>query len=190
MSIAEQSLRTFLEALAARTPTPGGGAVAGVSGATSAALLLMVVRFSKGRPELAAHESTLAEAETALERVRTRLLELADEDAHAYAQYSAAAKRPKDDPDRAAALRTAKEACLGVPTAMGRELESLARLCTGLTGKVNTHLESDREVASHLALASARSARAMILVNLQGKPGPHAEHLGPVDEAIRVLASG
>jgi formiminotetrahydrofolate cyclodeaminase len=42
----DQPLRGFLDELAARTPTPGGGGAAAVTGALAAGLVAMAARFS------------------------------------------------------------------------------------------------------------------------------------------------
>ncbi|MBT6582971.1 MAG: formimidoyltetrahydrofolate cyclodeaminase, partial [Gammaproteobacteria bacterium] len=43
-----QNLATYLDALAAKTSTPGGGAVAAVVAAEACSLVAMVANFSKG----------------------------------------------------------------------------------------------------------------------------------------------
>ncbi len=188
MAIGDQTVREFLGALAARTPTPGGGAVAGLTAASSAALACMVVRFSLGRAGLEAHQGILSEHEQTLERLRARLLSLADEDASAYAQYAHAAKLPKDDPARGVALAAAKAACLAVPTAMAGEMRALARVLSDLRGRVNEHLESDRQVARHLGVAAARSVLGMIAVNLpRGADAARAVEGAAAREAIAML---
>ena len=44
-----QPFDQLIESLAAKTPTPGGGAAAAMAGCMGAALFLMVVRFSRGK---------------------------------------------------------------------------------------------------------------------------------------------
>ena len=44
-----QSMENFLEGLAAKTSTPGGGSAAAVMGAMGAALVSMVANFTIGR---------------------------------------------------------------------------------------------------------------------------------------------
>ena len=56
------SLADYLGALAAKSPTPGGGAVASTTGATAAALAGMVVAYSLGKKNLAPHQPLLEDA--------------------------------------------------------------------------------------------------------------------------------
>ena len=47
--IAAETVKGFLDALASDAPTPGGGAVAALSGATGAALISMVCNLTIGK---------------------------------------------------------------------------------------------------------------------------------------------
>ena len=53
MSFTPLTLDQFLDSVAAKTPAPGGGAVASAVGALSAALAGMVVSYSTGKKNLA-----------------------------------------------------------------------------------------------------------------------------------------
>ncbi len=48
-SLASMTLDGYLEALASRAPTPGGGAVGAISSATAASLIAMVARLTVGK---------------------------------------------------------------------------------------------------------------------------------------------
>jgi len=85
-TIDDYSLEELLEAIAARTPAPGGGAVASCIGALGAALASMVVAYSIRHRKLADHQEELQVAARRLMSARTLLLSLADEDAAAYGQ--------------------------------------------------------------------------------------------------------
>ncbi len=50
------SVREFIEAVAERKPTPGGGSVAGVVGALAVALGEMALNFTRGKKQFAEHE--------------------------------------------------------------------------------------------------------------------------------------
>ena len=82
--IARQTVEEFCDALAAKTPSPGGGATAAIVGAVGASQLLMVAEYSK----------IPLDARGALRAAIAALLQLADEDAEAYATY----RNARDDP--------------------------------------------------------------------------------------------
>ena len=82
-SFLDEPVRGFLDQLAARTPTPGGGGAAAVTGAMAAGLVAMAARFSARQlPEA----GELAEE---ADRLRRRLAQLAEEDAQAYIREAA-----------------------------------------------------------------------------------------------------
>ena len=49
MKIKDQTLEKFLDSVASKTPTPGGGAVAAVTGAMAASLVEMVCNLTIGK---------------------------------------------------------------------------------------------------------------------------------------------
>src|SRR5579884_2042491 len=91
----ERRLPDFLEALGSGAPTPGGGAASAVAGALAAALAEMVANFTVGRPKYAEVEAGMRAIVARARTMRERLLALAEDDERAYAQVSAAYKRPK-----------------------------------------------------------------------------------------------
>ena len=74
----DHALQTFLDHVASKTPTPGGGSVAAVAGAMAAGLVAMTARLSSTR--LMDAPTITAEAD----RLREIALRLADHDAIAY----------------------------------------------------------------------------------------------------------
>src|SRR5215475_8048253 len=90
-----QSLDHFLDAVAAKQPAPGGGSVTALVGALSAAMGEMVVNYSLGKKDLAAHEPVLREAIVELSRARKVLLELMIEDQAAFESLTTARKSAK-----------------------------------------------------------------------------------------------
>jgi len=160
----------LLSQVAAKTPAPGGGAVAGAAGALGAALGSMVVGYSVGRKSLERHQAALEAAAATLERARRVLIELAEEDAAAYDQYSRLAKLPEDDPRRIADLPGVAALCLQAPQAAAATACDVLRLLEDLTGITNRHLRSDLAIAAILAEAAARAAWWNVLVNLANLP--------------------
>lgn len=166
MPFREQPIQHFLADLAAKQPTPGGGAVAGVCGALAAALAQMVVSYSLGKKNLAQHQPLLENAAHRLERARSIFLELADEDAAAYALVNELSRLPEGDPRRAQGLPDATRASIAVPMSAAAAAVDALRLMRTLCGTSNTHLRSDLAIAAVLAEATARAARWNVLINL------------------------
>jgi methenyltetrahydrofolate cyclohydrolase len=163
-SFEDMSVREFLGGVAARTPTPGGGAVAGAVGALSAALAQMVVSYSVGKKNLAEHQGELAAAAGVLERARALLLGLADEDAAAYGAVNELSRLPEGD-RRREGLREAQMASARVPLAMAGACADLLRHFDRLAGMTNRQLRSDLAIAAILADAAARASWWNIAVN-------------------------
>lgn len=166
MSFREQSVDHFLKDLAAKQPTPGGGAVAGLCGAIAAALAQMVVSYSLGKKNLAQHQPLLEDAAHRLERARAIFLELADEDAVAYALVNELSRLPEADPRRQRELPAATQAAVAVPMSVAAAAVDALRLMHTLCGTSNPHLRSDLAIAAVLAEATSRAAKWNVLINL------------------------
>jgi formiminotetrahydrofolate cyclodeaminase len=107
-SVASTTIGEFLERLGSRTPSPGGGATAALTGALGVAQLKMVAEYCKW-------DGVPGDPRAGLGELAQALAALAQRDADAYAAYSAANKRKAEDP---AAFEREKAAILEVPVAM------------------------------------------------------------------------
>jgi formiminotetrahydrofolate cyclodeaminase len=169
-TFASLTLAEFSERLASSEPVPGGGSASAIAGALAASLLAMVARLSIDRPKYEPYRSTIERALAAADELRTRLLSLADQDARAYARFSAARKLPHTTADEetartaatAAAARTASE----VPMDVVRECERVLEQVAAAAGRTNVNAASDLEVAARLSAAAAHGAAANVLINL------------------------
>lgn len=186
MSFRAQSIDQFLASLAAKQPTPGGGAVAGVCGALAAALGQMVVSYSLGKKTLAEHQPLLEEAAKRLERARALLLTLADEDAQAYGLVNELSRLPEGDARRERELAGAIAASVQVPQATAACAADVARLLRTLCGTTNPHLRSDLAIAGVLAEATVRAARWNVVINAPAM-ADSAARAKALDEARRVV---
>jgi len=186
-----QSCRAFTDALAAKTPAPGGGGASALTAALGAALCTMVGNYTVGKPKYAAVEEEVKSLMERAEILREKLLSLVDEDAAAFEPLSRAYAIPKDDPDRDAVLEDCLRTAAAVPMEVLRlsceaidlhremgergsavilsDVGTGAALCRGalygawLNVKVNTKLMSDR------AFAETLNAEADGLVEKYGK---------------------
>ena len=91
----DQSFAKIVDALAQRTPTPGGGAAAALAASMGTALLLMVVRFSRGKKANLERDQDLARVEGLLESHLLRLLPMAERDCNSFDLVSKAYAMPK-----------------------------------------------------------------------------------------------
>ena len=146
-------LGDFIQGLAARTPTPGGGSAAAAAGAFGIALGQMVVRFA-AKPD--ALPPDLVAAVDELDGLRETLSRGVDGDSRAQAESRAAVREAIEVP-----LATARAARAG-RTRLDRLAERLPRA-----------LESDLLTARALLEAAVTGALANAMINL-----PDAEAAG------------
>ena len=156
----------FLEAAAAKQPTPGGGSIAALAAAMAAAMGEMCVNYSIGKKGLEAHADQLHSALGEFHRARLLLLGLMAEDQAAYESLTAAQKLPKDSPERPQAMAAAVAICSAVPQSVAAAALAVLSLTDRLVDAVNVHLLSDLAVCADLAMAALRCAISNLLVNL------------------------
>jgi len=162
--LADQAFNDLLAGIAAKTPAPGGGAVASAVGALSAALAQMVVAYSLGKKALAEHEPALRATVGVLERARAIMLGLAAEDAAAYGTANELMRLPGGDPRREG-LADAQRASITAPMAVAAACVDLLRVFERLAGTTNRQLRSDLAIAALLAEAAARASGWNVRVN-------------------------
>ena len=166
MAFRTLTVEEFAESLAARTPAPGGGAVAAVTAAHAAALGAMVIEFTLGKAKFAEHEAANASTLARLADLRRAALALADRDAEAYGALNALWKLPKDSPARAAGWDAAVAEAIDAPQAILDAAAEVAAACAGLGSRTNPNLASDLAIALDLARVAARAAAHNVEVNL------------------------
>jgi formiminotetrahydrofolate cyclodeaminase len=155
------TIEKFLDAAAAKQPTPGGGSVSALAGALAASMGEMVLNYSIGKKGLEAHQEKLKAALAEFARARGMMLELMVEDQAAFDELSGA--RKSQDAKRIAAAVTI---CVNVPLTMAATALAVIELAESLVGGVNKYLLSDLAVCAELAMATVRSALYNVRVNL------------------------
>jgi formiminotetrahydrofolate cyclodeaminase len=163
----QTSIAKFLDAAAARQPTPGGGSVAALVGALAVSMGEMVLNYSLGKKSLEPFAGQFKPAVAELTKARALMLQLMAEDQLAYEALTEARKMPADALDRQARVNAALVACIRVPQAIAATALAVLEQCDQLVGMVNYYLLSDMAVCSDLAMAVIRCAIYNVRVNLK-----------------------
>jgi glutamate formiminotransferase/formiminotetrahydrofolate cyclodeaminase len=163
---------SFLEALAAATPTPGGGSAAAQAGAMGAALVAMVARLTIGKKKYAQVEDQMNEIFNQAERLRRELSEAVEADASDFEGVLAAFRLPKETPEqqtqRLAAIEQATLLAAQFPLTVAQKavlVMALAERCACLG---NLNAISDAASAATLAHACMLCAGYNVRINING----------------------
>lgn len=160
------TFRELLDEIAAKSPTPGGGAVAAITAALAAALAQMVVNYSIGKKSLAAHDLSNLTILQGLDETGRAALRLAQEDAEAYGRLNELWKLPEADPARQSAMPAAVEGAIQPPREMVAKSLEMLRDLEKLVKTTNPHLKSDLAIAALLANAAAQAAAWNVRINI------------------------
>ena len=162
----EVGLGEFTQALAARTPVPGGGAAAGSALAHGAALGSMVVAFSIDKRKFEAHREILESMTKRLDIARSSALELADRDARGFERLAALWSKPEDDPQRLRAWEPAVIGAIDPPASLVRLAVATTSCLARLVGRTSRLLRSDLSIAAGFCSLAADAAAWNVRVNL------------------------
>ncbi|MGM0547767.1 MAG: cyclodeaminase/cyclohydrolase family protein [Bacillota bacterium] len=163
MKFAESSLKEFTDKLASKSPTPGGGSVAGLCSALSAALNSMVVNLTK--------ENSFGQSGAQLSKLKTESLDLMDEDAESFKQVMSAFKLPKnteaEKEKRTKAIQTALVGAAESPLKIMEVGLEILKLGTKISEKGNVNAVSDAGVGALLALTAVKGGYYNVLINAE-----------------------
>ena len=161
---------SFLDALAAGTPTPGGGSAAAYSGAAAAALVAMVARLTLGRKKYLTVEEQMESVLEQAEALRLDLTAAVDKDAAAYQALLAAYRLPKESPAeaelRAQAIQAATLAAAQVPLEVAGACVDVLDLAAQVVEHGNANAISDGASAAAIAQAGLACAGYNVRTNL------------------------
>jgi glutamate formiminotransferase/formiminotetrahydrofolate cyclodeaminase len=170
--IATQTIDGFLDALASDAPTPGGGAVAGLAGASGAALISMVCSLTIDKPKFEDAWERMREIQTEVDEAREVFLVLADQDAASFNEVMAAFKLPKDSEEqkaeRSRAIQRAYEGAARVPLDVVQHAVALMPAATTSIELGNPNAASDGLSAAQMLYAAAQCAIANVKINAAG----------------------
>ena len=165
-----------LDAVAAPTPTYGGGSVAALAGALAAALVQMHAGLTIGKPAYAAVEPEMQAILQQAESLRTALAEAAQQDSDSYAAVMQAFAMPKDSvagkTARSVAIEKAMIRAAAVPMQAARLSVEVLQLAKQVAEKGNASCICDSGVASYMAIAALKGALLNVEINARDIKNP------------------
>ncbi len=165
-SYLDLSLSSFFKLVSGGEPAPAGGSVAAVTVGLAASLCAKAARLStKQMPDA----STIA---VAAELFRDRAGSLCEADARGYSFVISALRQPRthDPKIRRQAITEALSLASNVPVEIVEVSAGVADLAARIAENGNQNLLGDAVTAALLAESSARSAAALVWINLEGMP--------------------
>jgi len=177
-SSSQPAWTSFLDSLAAPTPTPGGGSAAAAAAAMGAALVAMVAGLTLGKKKYAAVEEEMRSIQQEARELQQTLSQAVQEDAQAFEAILAAMRLPKETPAEAAARQQAMETATlqatRVPLETARRALRVMELARIAVEKGNLNAITDAATGFQLAQAALRAAACNVRVNLAALP-EHSE---------------
>ena len=151
----------FLEELASKQPTPGGGAASALCG---------LGNLTAGKAGSEANDKMALEIIIAADKLRLELAQLADDDAAVFNKFMEAYKMPKatdtEKAMRTAAIGQAAIAAAEVPMQIANKSLEVLKLARKLIVFGNPNAISDGTVSALMARAALRSALYNVKINL------------------------
>ena len=155
------SIRSLLGEAASESPTPGGGALAALTGALAAGLVEMAARNS---PEWELRGAAIAQAKV----LRERLADLAPLNDEAYEHALASLRLPDtvDSGSKNELIGSSLERAAAFPLAIAEATANVAELAAVVAEDGASTARGDATAAAMLALGATRAAAHLVEINL------------------------
>jgi glutamate formiminotransferase/formiminotetrahydrofolate cyclodeaminase len=164
----------FLDALASKKATPGGGSASAYSGAAAAGLVSMVAQLTIGKKKYTEVEPRMQAILTQAEALRNELTQSIQLDASAFESVIAANKLPKDTPDhqeiRQKAIEQATLLAIQAPMTVANKSLRVLELAEQIIHFGNVTALSDGATGAALARVAITGAGFNIRINAKDLP--------------------
>jgi methenyltetrahydrofolate cyclohydrolase len=172
VNLNELSLDQFTRLVASGATTPGGGSVAALTAALSAALCAMVARLTVDKEKYRDSRESMESLKDTADELAGVFLELVTRDTEAYNEVMAAYKLPKETDAQQSSRRQAIEGAMRqattAPLATLENLPRVADLARQALQHGNPNCLTDAGVAVQLMRAAAVGASYNVRINLSG----------------------
>jgi formiminotetrahydrofolate cyclodeaminase len=167
--IKDKSIEQFLDELASKQATPGGGSAAAVMGAQAAALVSMVCNLTIGKPKYAEVEADMQALLAESEALRTTLISMIKADVDVFDKLMACYGLPKasdeEKSQRSAQIQWVLREATEVPLACAKACAQAITLSRVAAENGNLGVISDAGVAVMAAYAGLKSAALNVHIN-------------------------
>ncbi len=166
----EMKLIDFAAQTASAEPVPGGGSIAAVSGALSAALTEMVANLTIGKKKYEEVEGQMKDIAAKAAQLRATLLDDIQRDSNSFNDVMQAMKMPKDTDEEKALRTAAMQSGLKIAAEVPFEIASRAFEIMPFAEKVvesgNSNAVTDGLVSAMLSRTAVLSALLNTKINL------------------------
>ncbi len=170
--IKDMTIQTFLDELASKASTPGGGGGAAVNGAIGAALISMVANFTIGKKGYEEVHDEFTNILNESEDLRAKLTDAIKDDVDVFnrvmAAYGMAKETDEEKRLRTDGIQAALKEATDVPLACAKLCRQVIDLSESVAEKGNTNVISDAGVALLAGYAGLRSAALNVYINIGG----------------------
>ena len=170
--IKDMTIQTFLDELASKASTPGGGGGAAVNGAIGAALISMVANFTIGKKGYEDVQDEFTNILNESEDLRSKLTDAIKDDVDVFnrvmAAYGMAKETDEEKHVRTESIQGALKEATEVPLACAKLCRQVIDLSEAAAKKGNTNVISDAGVALLAGYAGLRSAALNVYINIGG----------------------
>jgi formiminotetrahydrofolate cyclodeaminase len=167
--IKDNSLQNYLDTLASKSATPGGGSAAALMGAQAAALTSMVCNLTIGKPKYAEVETEMQALLEKSETLRESLTDMIKADVDVFNRLMATYALPKETDDekvaRSAAIQFVLKDATDVPLACAKACADVIALSKIAAEKGSPAVISDAGVAVMSGYAGLKSAALNVYIN-------------------------
>jgi len=166
------TIQTFLDELASKASTPGGGGGAAVNGAIGAALISMVANFTIGKKGYEDVHDEFTNILNKSEALRAKLTDAIKDDVDVFnrvmAAYGMAKETDEEKRLRTDGIQAALKEATDVPLTCAKLCRQVIDLSESAAEKGNTNVISDAGVALLAGYAGLRSAALNVYINIGG----------------------
>lgn len=168
--LGNMDIKGFLNETASNSPVPGGGSVAALSGALSAALTHMVANLTIGKKNYEEVQGEFEDIMVKTNELKDIFVEYIDKDSDAFNEVMKAFKLPKDTDEeklaRSKAIQEATKYAAMVPLETARKAYGMMDYIKTAVEKGNKNAASDAAVAAMLCRTAVLAALYNVKINL------------------------